>query len=731
MKTTLDFSNQSVHEQLIILHPLLDNLKKNYSVDEKITFLNDHVEMDRSLIDNLLSLADPTSQEERRLFELVIKSVIAIGQGGNVFASSNNQLKMKHLLTLLVELEHFYQDIGGIVGYHIRVLELMDEKNSPRNHSDEEFTKPYGLDISKSKETADATLNGLKHFPSMGMMFPIGGAGDRLGLADERTGEALPAGLLMFCGNTLIEGLMRDLQAKEYLYYKLFQKQLLTPVALMTSREKNNHEHVLEVFEKNQWFGRPHESFFFFDQPLVPLVTPEGNWVMKDHLEMALKPGGHGVMWKLARDRGVFEWFQSCNRDRVLIRQINNPMAGIDNGLLAFLGKGCGEGKSFGFLSCPRQIRSAEGVLVTVKRKNASGFDYRISNIEYTSFPLYGIEDVSGDEEEYSIYPSNTNILFADLNKIQEALNECSIPGMLVNVKTGVNAKQANGEVREVQAGRLESTMQNISDQLVTISEVQLSKSEQEKKLQVFVVYNDRVKTISVTKNSYVPGKPVQETPEGAFYDYLLNASDLLSNYCKVKTPFLGSREDYLARGPDFIFIYHPALGPLYQVISKKIKGGILHKGSELQLEIAEIDLENIEIDGSLLIEAKEVMGSNKCFNQLNGKCTLKNVRIINKGREKRPDQIFWKNQLLRHEKLKITLHGNAEFHAENLSITGNQEIEVQSGYRMVAKQVDVEVVYHLEKIDAPTWEWKYSISNQNEIQLFRDELQKMLTPSN
>lgn len=48
--------------------------------------------------------------------------------------------------------------------------------------------------------------------PELGEIYPIGGAGDRLGLVNPDTGECLPAALLPYCGRTLLEGLIRDLQ---------------------------------------------------------------------------------------------------------------------------------------------------------------------------------------------------------------------------------------------------------------------------------------------------------------------------------------------------------------------------------------------------------------------------------------------------------------------------------------------------------------------------------------
>lgn len=35
-----------------------------------------------------------------------------------------------------------------------------------------------------------------------------------------------------------------------------------------------------------------------------------------------MRPGGHGIIWKLMYDEGVFEWFKSKDREFAIIRQI-------------------------------------------------------------------------------------------------------------------------------------------------------------------------------------------------------------------------------------------------------------------------------------------------------------------------------------------------------------------------------------------------------------------------
>lgn len=48
----------------------------------------------------------------------------------------------------------------------------------------------------------------------------------------------------------------------------------------------------------------------------------------------------------------------------------------------------------------------------------------------------------------------------------------------------------------------------------------------------------------------------------------------------------VGDVEQYLQHGPGFIFLFHPGLGPLWDVVAQKIRGGALAPRSELVLEV-------------------------------------------------------------------------------------------------------------------------------------------------
>lgn len=65
----------------------------------------------------------------------------------------------------------------------------------------------------------------------------------------------------------------------------------------------------------------------------------------------------------------------------------------------------------------------------------------------------------------------------------------------------------------------------------------------------------------SSAKKRREPGSTrISQTPDGSFFDLQRNAWHLL-HACGVSAPEVGDVESYLARGPGFICLFHPALG--------------------------------------------------------------------------------------------------------------------------------------------------------------------------
>lgn len=694
MNSKLKISLSNLRMTITRLQQLASELKQCETDEERLALLDANPQVQAHY---------PSQIRVSQEMELVLKSLIAIGQ-----KFSQNLASIDELLPV----ESFYKDIGGIVGYHTTMLELIEKEKRGDTQQAAHFHRPPGYDISTlTKEVQQWVRAGIEALPHLAELYPVGGAADRLQLIDTESQLPLPAAKLLFLGYSLLEGLVRDVQAREYLYYKLFGLQITTPIAMMTSQEKDNHEQVRTICEQKQWFGRRKETFHFICQPLVPLMDNEGNWCQTANGKFASKPGGHGVIWKLCVESGIFVTWEKEGKSKILVRQINNPLAGCDHGLLAFLGIGHSQDKAFGFASCPRQIGAAEGVNVLIEEQKNENTSYCLTNIEYCDFKRLGIEDKPQDaDSSYSCLPSNTNILFADIQKIKEAVTKCPIPGMIVNFKT----------IQERQVARLESTMQNIADYF------QDAKPEE---LQSFLTYNVRHKTISTIKKAW-DGQTLLETPEGCFYDLLQNAHGLLTHTCAFTLPMLPTPEEYIEKGPSFLFSYHPALGPLYSIIGQKLRRGTFSFLSELQLLIADIDCENLDLQGSLKIEADQIMGNISedgliCYSNQTGKCTLRHVKVINQGIDRSAKHCYWKNEIQRKEQCEILLHGNAEFIAENVCFEGDMRIEVEAGWRVRASQNEGRLVFTKEKIFEPTWQWSYKFTDEEMIRLVYNSLQK------
>lgn len=723
--------SKQLENKVLELTPLAESIKRAESTKDKLYILN-HLPSVKEYLNRttpLHAFLKNLKPEE----EYVIKAIIAIGQAPVVFNMKQNwddwTDRLQQLLKQLSEIENFYQQIGGIIGYHLTVLTLICHQKhadltKPENIS---YISPEGLYVDQdTPEVRECIRWGIENLNQTAVIYPIGGAGDRLSLIDENSCKPVPAAVLPFLGRTLFEGMIRDLQAYEYLYYKLFQTQLHTPIAMMTSDEKDNDRQIHHIVEDHDWFGRSPDSFYYFTQPLVPVITIEGNWSLSSHLTPTLKPGGHGIIWKLAREKGILKKMTSKGYFKSIVRQINNPLAGTDGALLALIGIGSKKNKSLGFLSCERLLHTAEGTNVLTEVQTGQSYSYRITNIEYTDFDLQGIgEEPFCKGSPYSRYPTNTNILFVNIPAIEQALKNCSIPGQLINMKTNVPYIDPEGNIREVKGGRLESTMQNIADYLEDVFPYQLKKEEYRDRLQTFILFNKRIKTISTTKKSFKPGESPLSTPEQAYFDHQLNNRQLFEQNCNFTLPPRISIDEYLERGPNCIILFHPALGPLYSIIAQKIRGGRLAENAELQLEIAEADMSQLELEGSLLIEAVNPLGTTNQERILQygneARCTLHHVTVRNQGINRQSVHQYWKNQIADREAMRIILHEGAEFHAENVLIEGPCIFEVPKHHRLVVTpHPQGGWVSELIKIEGATWHWHYEFDEEHRIILTR-----------
>ena len=143
--------------------------------------------------------------------------------------SAGDSAALHSLLDQLLQVESFYDSIGGLLGYQRQCLQLLianaAQPQDPVQEQQVRYHMPQGLDLASyhSRQAAVQTVaTGLEALPHMAEIYPLGGAGDRLGLQCAETGECMPAAVLPYCGRTMLEGLMRDLQVRHLLFTAAF-----------------------------------------------------------------------------------------------------------------------------------------------------------------------------------------------------------------------------------------------------------------------------------------------------------------------------------------------------------------------------------------------------------------------------------------------------------------------------------------------------------------------------
>jgi hypothetical protein len=140
-----------------------------------------------------------------------------------------------------------------------------------------------------------------------------------------------------------------------------------------------------------------------------------------------------------------------------------------------------------------------------------------------------------------------------------------------------------------------------------------------------------------------------------------------------------------------------------------------------MQLEISDMELENLNLKGSLLVEAERPMGHLDqdgllCYSDELGSCILKNIKIENRGVDWMKSGSFWKNQFCRKEAVRIVLKGHSRFIAENVEFYGAHEFIVPDGVQMRVIQEKNKIRIEKTKFTASPI-WTYTLQ-ENRVKL-------------
>ncbi|MEZ5976202.1 MAG: UTP--glucose-1-phosphate uridylyltransferase [Planctomycetota bacterium] len=116
------------------------------------------------------------------------------------------------------------------------------------------------------------------------------------------------------------------------------------PWFIMTSA--GNDAATREFFARQQHFGLPPDSIFFFEQAVIPALDGDGRIVRAAPGELFLAPNGHGGTLDALRRSGALDRCQALGIETLSYFQVDNPLARPADPLFLGLHKQSGAGMS-------------------------------------------------------------------------------------------------------------------------------------------------------------------------------------------------------------------------------------------------------------------------------------------------------------------------------------------------------------------------------------------------
>lgn len=183
------------------------------------------------------------------------------------------------------------------------------------------------------------------------------------------------------------------------------------PLLIMTSYE--NHNDTVTFFDGHGYFGLDKSEVFFFQQGILPTLTPQGRLLLKDPTHLLTNPDGHGGSLKALYTSGLLQELIERGITEIFYCQVDNPLVRIADPV--FLGHHI-LAKSECSTKVVRRtnIREKVGVYVNLKGKD------RI--LEYSDFGGHHMEALDGNGE-ILFWAGNTAIHALNLAFVK-SLNE-------------------------------------------------------------------------------------------------------------------------------------------------------------------------------------------------------------------------------------------------------------------------------------------------------------------
>ncbi|MBM4331495.1 MAG: UDPGP type 1 family protein [Deltaproteobacteria bacterium] len=99
------------------------------------------------------------------------------------------------------------------------------------------------------------------------------------------------------------------------------------PLLIMTNQE--NQMETRQFFASHDFFNLKKETVFFFNQSMLPTLTPEGEFILREDWHLLLNPDGHGGSLKAFYESGLLKHLTDHGYSELFYCQVDNPLVKI------------------------------------------------------------------------------------------------------------------------------------------------------------------------------------------------------------------------------------------------------------------------------------------------------------------------------------------------------------------------------------------------------------------
>lgn len=99
------------------------------------------------------------------------------------------------------------------------------------------------------------------------------------------------------------------------------------PLLIMTNQE--NQQETQQFFAAHNFFNLDRQTIYFFNQGMLPTLTPEGQLILKNDTQLLANPDGHGGSLKALHTTGLLQLLMDKGFSELFYCQVDNPLVKI------------------------------------------------------------------------------------------------------------------------------------------------------------------------------------------------------------------------------------------------------------------------------------------------------------------------------------------------------------------------------------------------------------------